>query len=196
MVEEQILWFVFVPSMVEEQILWCLRSFDSLVTNNSFFFVPSIVEVQIFSFFFASIQKICSTSFLKICCHTVWCGRMLTATPASTKNCCFLLSSCRKIMLPPRVFSSRRPGCFPSTDSQACISWPCCRSSVIETDLTVVLVWAECLPVAALLAAQGAVLSLLVAGREILVTPARNFAYGSIILHVDGGDGASGSAAV
>ncbi len=36
--------------------LVCRRSFDSLGTNNSFFFVPSLVEVQIYSFFFASIQ--------------------------------------------------------------------------------------------------------------------------------------------
>ncbi|MFN9901642.1 MAG: hypothetical protein ACK55Z_23240, partial [bacterium] len=36
-VEERILWFVFVPSIVEEQI-------------NSFFFVPSMVEEQILWF--------------------------------------------------------------------------------------------------------------------------------------------------
>jgi predicted Abi (CAAX) family protease len=58
-VEERILRFVFVPSIVEEQILRfvfiptivegtntlvCLRSFDSIGTNNSFFFVPSSVH--------------------------------------------------------------------------------------------------------------------------------------------------------
>ncbi len=43
---------------------------------------------------------------------------------------------------------------------------------------------------AAPLAAQGAVLSPLVAGREILVTAAGNSAYGSLELHVDGGKGA------
>ncbi len=37
----------------------CLRSFVSIGMNNSFFFVPSLVEVRIYSFFFASIQKNC-----------------------------------------------------------------------------------------------------------------------------------------
>jgi hypothetical protein len=55
------------------------------------------------------------------------CGRMLKATPVSTRNCCLLSSSCKKIMQPPRAFSSRRPGRFLSTGNQACISWPCRR---------------------------------------------------------------------
>jgi hypothetical protein len=37
--------------------LVCLRSFDIIGTNNSFFVVPLLVEVRIYWFFFASIQK-------------------------------------------------------------------------------------------------------------------------------------------
>jgi hypothetical protein len=36
------------------------------------------------------------------------CRRTLKDAPVSTKNCCLLLLSYRKIMSPPRVFSSRR----------------------------------------------------------------------------------------
>ena len=34
-------------------------------------------------------------------------GSKLTAAPVSTRNCCFVLSSCKKIR-PPRLFTSRR----------------------------------------------------------------------------------------
>ncbi len=41
------------------------------------------------------------------------CGRALHTAPVSTMNCCLLSSSCKKIMPPPRVFSSRRLTRFP-----------------------------------------------------------------------------------
>jgi hypothetical protein len=43
----------------EKNTLVCLRSFDSLRTKKKFFFVPSIVEVQIYSLLF-----VFSSSFL------------------------------------------------------------------------------------------------------------------------------------
>ncbi len=54
-------------------------------------------------------------------------GRTLKVVPVSTRNCCLLSSSCKKIMPLPRAFSSRWPGHFPSTGNQVCISWHCRR---------------------------------------------------------------------
>ncbi len=52
------------------------------------------------------------------------CGRTLQTAPVSTMNCCLHSSSCKKIMPPPRVFSSRRLLRFPgSTGTRACTSW-------------------------------------------------------------------------
>jgi hypothetical protein len=53
------------------------------------------------------------------------CGRTLHTAPVSTMNCCLLSSSCKKIMPPPRVFSSRQPTRFPGpTGNQACTFSP------------------------------------------------------------------------
>jgi hypothetical protein len=61
-------------------------------------------------------------------CAFEQCGRTLQTAPVSTMNCCLLLSSCKKVMLPPRVFSSQRPTRFPGpTGIQACTSSPVCR---------------------------------------------------------------------
>ena len=53
------------------------------------------------------------------------CGRTLHTAPVSTMNCCLLSSSCKKIMPPPRAFSSRRLIRFPGpTGNQACTLSP------------------------------------------------------------------------
>jgi hypothetical protein len=58
-------------------------------------------------------------------CAFEWCGRTKHTAPVSTMNCCLLLSSCKKIMPPPRVFSSRLPTRFQGpTGNQACTSSP------------------------------------------------------------------------
>jgi hypothetical protein len=52
-------------------------------------------------------------------------GRTLHTAPVSTMNCCLLPSSCKKIMPPPRAFSSRRLIRFlGSTGNQACTFSP------------------------------------------------------------------------
>ena len=54
-------------------------------------------------------------------CALERCGRTLHTAPVSTMNCCLLSSSCKKIMPPPRAFSSRRLIRFPGpTGSQVC----------------------------------------------------------------------------
>ncbi len=58
--------------------------------------------------------------------------------------------------------------------------------SVVETNLTVLFVWARGLPAAAPLVAWRATPSLLVLGQEMPAAAAGNGAYGSLILQVDG----------
>jgi hypothetical protein len=61
-------------------------------------------------------------------CALEQCGRTLHSAPVSTMNCCLLSSSCKKIMPPPRVFSSRRLIRFPGpTGTRACTSSHGCR---------------------------------------------------------------------
>jgi hypothetical protein len=49
--------FLFILRKFRNKYIIFLRSFDILGTNALIFFVPSIAEVRIYSFFFASIQK-------------------------------------------------------------------------------------------------------------------------------------------
>ncbi len=101
--------FSFVPLMVEEPILW-------------FIFVPQIVEVQIYSFFFASIQKnfiivfsssffmftildFRSTSFLQIFCTPV-CFPIGLKSAWSTSDCQNMKSTLRYACVAPgRVYT-------------------------------------------------------------------------------------------
>ncbi len=80
MLEEQILWFVFVPSIVQER-------------KNSFFFVSSIIEVWIYSFF---IDRKNSTSFFSFILHVLYlkafvslCSCKFFASQENRSSCCY-----------------------------------------------------------------------------------------------------------
>jgi hypothetical protein len=93
-------------------------------------------------------------------------------------------------MPPPRAFSSRQPGRFPSTGNQACISWPCRRTWCGSNR-------SHCPPCVARgssggCAPGGSGNGVLAAGHGAT----RNSADGNLVHGVDGGDGTAGSAAV
>ncbi len=120
----------------------------------------------------------------------------MKAAPVSTRNCCLLSSSCKKIT-PPRELSV--PGGLAISRLQPtrfAFLGVVAVCGVVVTDLTVLLVRPRGILAAVPLAARGTAFSPLVTGQELPATVPGNGAVGSLVLRVDGSDSTAGSAAV
>jgi hypothetical protein len=113
------------------------------------------------------------------------CGRTLQTAPVSTMNCCLLSSSCKKIMPPPRVFSSRRPTRGPLAPGLA-LHRTVAIGMVVVANVAVLLIRTGGLLAAVPLAGRRAAGS--VVGGVLPAAAAGNCVDGCFIVRIDGGD--------